>query len=355
MFLAFYMVFNLLAIFLLTPAYAAGALAEEKEHQTLDALLASDLRDREIVLGTYLARITKLGLIFLAPLPIFSFLQLIGCIEPLLILAGIAFTAVSICSLAALSLFFSVRANKPRDAIVKTYMVTLAFVLVLTLAWSLLQGVTIWQDFPSTDSWTSPVTAMDVVHWINIGNPIVCWLELVRGIAVGSTFDKMVPGMLARYAAFHLGLILCCCLYSILYLRRFALGDQQELDSIRDKISHFDLASNDLEPSCLCSPIGPCSGKSFSSSACRAAADSTFLDGHWPGHALLPITFTWSIFSGAHLSPGISARGELLNIWLRLLCTLLGCIALLQLWRLPRGPSAASAISKRWRNCWPRR
>jgi hypothetical protein len=38
-------------VFLLTPAYTATAIAEEKERRTLDFLLATDLRGREIVLG----------------------------------------------------------------------------------------------------------------------------------------------------------------------------------------------------------------------------------------------------------------------------------------------------------------
>src|SRR5207253_43478 len=42
---------------LLTPAYVAGAIAEEKERKTLEFLLATDLRNREIVFGKLVARI----------------------------------------------------------------------------------------------------------------------------------------------------------------------------------------------------------------------------------------------------------------------------------------------------------
>src|SRR5438132_196158 len=38
---------QLAVVLLLTPAYTAGALAEEKERGTLEALLATDLRSRE--------------------------------------------------------------------------------------------------------------------------------------------------------------------------------------------------------------------------------------------------------------------------------------------------------------------
>src|SRR5262245_8979091 len=45
------------AAVLLTPAYAAGAIAEEKERRTLEFLLATDLRDREIVLSKLGSRV----------------------------------------------------------------------------------------------------------------------------------------------------------------------------------------------------------------------------------------------------------------------------------------------------------
>ena len=45
---------------LLTPAYAAGGIADEKERKTLIFLLASDLTAREIVLGKFLGRLVFL-------------------------------------------------------------------------------------------------------------------------------------------------------------------------------------------------------------------------------------------------------------------------------------------------------
>ena len=47
-------------ILLLTPAYTAGAVAEEKERRTLEFILATDLRNREIILGKVLSRLLNL-------------------------------------------------------------------------------------------------------------------------------------------------------------------------------------------------------------------------------------------------------------------------------------------------------
>src|SRR6266487_1090146 len=50
-FFIMFMEVQFVGIFLLTPAFAAGAIAEEKDRRTLEYLLATDLDNREIVLG----------------------------------------------------------------------------------------------------------------------------------------------------------------------------------------------------------------------------------------------------------------------------------------------------------------
>ena len=330
-FFCIYMAFNLLAVFLLTPAYTAGALAEEKEHQTLDALLASDLRDREIVLGTYLARIAKLGMIFLAPLPLFSCLQFLGGLEPLLIVAGFGFTLLSMCSLAALSMFFSVRSNKPRDALVKTYMATLVFIAALTLIWAAVRNVPMWQDYPSTDTWRSPVTAEDVVVWANIGNPVVVCLELFRDVALGLTLDKLLPRALARFAAFHAAVILLSCGYAILYMRRYALG--MGLEKTRE-IRHEYSVKAWLRSTWCYRPIlanRPMIWKELLvDRSLHKVVLRRLIFGLGVSVLLLPLIHLSYFFHGELFSIHYARSAELMNLWLRFLSAALGCIALLQ-------------------------
>src|SRR5262245_43882717 len=52
---------QILAVFLLTPAYVAGAIAEEREAGTLDLLFTTHLTDREIVLGKLFARLVHMA------------------------------------------------------------------------------------------------------------------------------------------------------------------------------------------------------------------------------------------------------------------------------------------------------
>src|SRR5262249_54855100 len=96
------------AVLLLTPIYAAGAIAEEKERRTLEFLLATDLSGREIVLGKFISRVANLALLVATTLPILGLTQLWGGVDPTLVLAGFVLTAATMLSLAGLSVLNSV-------------------------------------------------------------------------------------------------------------------------------------------------------------------------------------------------------------------------------------------------------
>jgi len=57
---------------------AAGAVAQEKDRQTLILLLMTDLRDRELVLGKLLASLLLVGVLLATSVPVFVMLQLLG-------------------------------------------------------------------------------------------------------------------------------------------------------------------------------------------------------------------------------------------------------------------------------------
>jgi len=230
-FLYAFLFIQYLVVLLLTPAYTAGAVAEEKERKTLQFILATDLRNREIILGKVASRLFNLGLLLLAGVPVLSFLQFLGGVDFYLVLASFAATALTMFSLAGLSMVNSVLCRRARDAIVLTYLMAVAYYILATSAWIGLMAVTMsgwWPElgsFPSFGSWQSPVTVSDLVDWLNAGNIIFVVFKLGRGASASAVFDQELPGILGAYAVFHTLAGMACLGWSILRLRVLALRD----------------------------------------------------------------------------------------------------------------------------------
>jgi ABC-type transport system involved in multi-copper enzyme maturation permease subunit len=212
-----------LAVAVLTPAYVAGAIAEEKDRKTLEFLLATDVRDREIVLGKMASRVANLVLLVLTGLPILSLTQLWGGVDFGLLLAAFANTGLTLLTLAAVSMLASVYSRKARDAVVLAYLVAAAYVGLSVLAYLL-------NFFPSIIAWpvtwgTNPYTVGDVVSVFGAGNPGLFCLGLREDIRTGVTLQQSLVTRTSAYAAFHLIVTVVCTCWAVLRLRPLALLD----------------------------------------------------------------------------------------------------------------------------------
>jgi ABC-type transport system involved in multi-copper enzyme maturation permease subunit len=212
---------QLVVVFLLTPVWTAGAIAVEKERGTLEFLFSTELGSRDIVLGKLVSRLANLVLLLLTGLPILSLTQLWGGMDPDLVLAGFAATAISMISLAGLSMVNSVYALRARDATLVTYLVALAY-----LGLSLLALVV--PSYPRIAalqlvSGTHPVTCGDVVDYFSSGSFIVLLAELRSAWNVGTPLAGVLPNLLGRYALFHFVVVAVCTLWAIARLRPVAV------------------------------------------------------------------------------------------------------------------------------------
>jgi ABC-type transport system involved in multi-copper enzyme maturation permease subunit len=225
-----FMLVQLVLVVVLTPAYVAGAVAEEKDRKTLEFLLATDLRNREIVLSKLTARIANLALILLAGLPILSALQFLGGVDPNLLLASFAVVGLSMVSLASVSILFSVRCRRPRDAIVLTYLVvllypTLAFIVLGLFTYTqylILRGYLpellfgLLRDFLELMS-----------NVLNSGNLLYVLFQLVRTLDRGGNVADTLPELIRDYALFHGIVTLVCVTWAVLRLRAIALTEPE--------------------------------------------------------------------------------------------------------------------------------
>jgi ABC-type transport system involved in multi-copper enzyme maturation permease subunit len=218
-FFIMFMEVQFVGIFLLTPAFAAGAIAEEKDRRTLEYLLATDLDDREIVLGKLTSRLLGLVLLVLTGLPILSLIQFFGGVDPDLVLSGFAATGLTMLSLAGLSILVSVYTKKSRDAIVLTYLIVVAYLGISSMSRWLITtprtgGVPIIPE-----SWS------DLLEWFSSGNLFVVIHKLRAAQSKGILLDQVLPGLIGNYALIHGLVALAATTWAVARMRSVAMTE----------------------------------------------------------------------------------------------------------------------------------
>jgi ABC-type transport system involved in multi-copper enzyme maturation permease subunit len=106
---------------LLTPAYAAGGIAEEKDKKTLDFLLTSQLSSREIVFGKFFGRTVFLLGVMFAGLPILVIILMHGGVSQQYLLLAYLLTASTVVLLSALSALSAAQAETYRGGLFRAY------------------------------------------------------------------------------------------------------------------------------------------------------------------------------------------------------------------------------------------
>jgi ABC-type transport system involved in multi-copper enzyme maturation permease subunit len=252
----FFAVFTLVqfaAVILLTPALTANALGEEKGKNTLTFLLTTHLSSREIVLGKLLTRLLQVGLLVLTGMPVLGLLQIMGGVEPALVLACFAALALTGLSLGGLGLACAVLVKKPQNAAWRAYQVVLLYAALSALSiwyWELpyvsraatgltwlatvalpnppatvttsvaapgttwvttvapqnvgvVSGRIMTGTFTFTVNPQSPTTAETILEAFNSGNPYFAFLRLKHEQEAGTLLTDALPAVLRDYAIGH--------------------------------------------------------------------------------------------------------------------------------------------------------
>ena len=112
---------QLLFVVLMTPAYAAAAIAEEKDRHTLALLLTTELSDDEIVWGKSAARVLFVLSVVLAGVPLLLILRLLGGVPDELLIAGSILTVGTTFLAAAIGINCACHSSDLRTTLVRTY------------------------------------------------------------------------------------------------------------------------------------------------------------------------------------------------------------------------------------------
>ena len=245
-----FMVFEFALVLLLTPIYTAGAIAEEKDRKTLEFILATDLASREIVLSKLFSRLANLSMIVITGLPILSVLQFLGGVDPDLLLASFVALALTITSLAALSILFSVYSRRPRDAILLTYLAAAAYIglgilgqmLISSPAAKLALGPELTALVDGYNSGNLPVVlyklrqsiisapAAFTFVWANRGGTFAM---MPMAVPAAPALSSLIPSFLRNFAIFHGLLILIATTWAVYRFRAVVLR-QPAVQTIRN-------------------------------------------------------------------------------------------------------------------------
>ena len=147
-----------LAVLLLTPAYLATAVTEEREKRSLELLQTTHLYDREIILGKLLGRLTHLAGVLLAGLPVLSLTQFMGGVDMAVLLANFAVTFMNLWTAGCICIMLSVVCKSGLEAVAMSYcfMPILLIVHAIVAAMALGKGsdvIILSQQYIGGDYW----------------------------------------------------------------------------------------------------------------------------------------------------------------------------------------------------------
>jgi ABC-type transport system involved in multi-copper enzyme maturation permease subunit len=234
----FFMAIQLITVVLLTPAYVAGAIADEKVRKTLEFLLATDLRSREILLSKLCSRLANLAVFLLTGLPILSFMQFLGGIDPNLVVSGFVATGLTALGLAGVSILASTYCKRPRDAIAVSYLTIFAYYGLSTVLWAYRSNVITWTPYSIFDE-----SFRQAVLWfadtLSTGNLIYQYWTISVTISGGQNLAEVLPAIVGKYAIFQ-GIVSAVCIgCSVWRLRPVAVAQMSSSKKRRRRIFGF--------------------------------------------------------------------------------------------------------------------
>lgn len=199
-----------IAVFALTPIYVAGAVADEKERGTLEYLLASDLEDQEIVLSKLVARLANVLCVLLAALPVLALTELLGGVDPQLVIGSFVLTILMTITLGSLSLLVSVYARRMIDALFWTYF------------WSGVLFFFSWWLALAIPALSRGLLGVGP-SCLTLGNPLVLVHLIQDAYATSANQSALLVELLRDYAFWHIAYALCFATLAVRRLRVVAL------------------------------------------------------------------------------------------------------------------------------------
>jgi ABC-2 type transport system permease protein len=126
--------FQLFLVVFIVPGLTGSAIAGERDRQTLDLLLGTQVSSLWIVLGKILSSLSYVIILLLAALPIFSLAFLFGGVSPRQEALSFVIALASALTLGTIGVFLSVMVRRGQIATVLAYAVTFLLIIGTLIA-----------------------------------------------------------------------------------------------------------------------------------------------------------------------------------------------------------------------------
>jgi len=201
----------------LTSSVISTAVTDDREAKRLDFLLATSLRNREVVIGKSTSRAAGAIGYLLPVVPLVVLLPALFGAEPGLIAYAVGYAAVTTFSIAGVAAYGSVAAKTKRQSGYQQTRLVAPYVFFGWAAGMLVNLPAVW-FYPGSPTNPAPASVGDAVDLFNTGNPIVLATRLMPAAVGGLSLAPAVAAF-PGYAAFHVGVGLTCFLLAVAKLR----------------------------------------------------------------------------------------------------------------------------------------
>lgn len=167
------LVLETLLVLILAPAFTAGAISSEREHQTLDLLVTTPLSTLGVVVGKLVSALAWVLVLIVASVPLMSLVFVFGSVGPEDVLRAYVLLFTLAFGMGAVGLFLSALVRRTQAATV------LASVVVLVLALGTIPVHALWSVLGT--SATRSTTGITTIRQPNRGPDALLWLNPLVG------------------------------------------------------------------------------------------------------------------------------------------------------------------------------
>jgi ABC-type transport system involved in multi-copper enzyme maturation permease subunit len=167
------LVLETLLVLVLAPAFTAGAISSEREHQTLDLLVTTPLSTLGIVVGKLVSALAWVLVLIVASVPLMSLVFVFGSVGPEDVLRAYVLLFSLAFGMGAIGLFLSALVRRTQAATV------LASVVVLVLALGTIPVHALWSVMGTTT--TRAQSGVTTIRAPNRGPEALLWLNPLVG------------------------------------------------------------------------------------------------------------------------------------------------------------------------------